>query len=522
MAKHTAAVRGDDDDRESVASENNLIDLASEGSTSLRDINRVIDGLEREVGEFKNKLSRTQTSIRKDIDRLQHSDADIGDRVADIYRQLGQVDARFGELKKASSSLRGRLTRLNNRLEALREQAMTSLADALEHQGGFNFEMQEAQQQLAERAEGLASKTTALTRQLNKSIKENSQALGALEARIVSELERIAEQSEQRDEALDERLEQHRSDTGEQLQQHQARMLMLQQVDQALDRRAGALEALTDSLLEDSEELQQQTETLGIIGERLGADIEALQLRTARLDAETRRHRGFIEQLQQGSRDLGQHLLALGRREDRRFVTLSLIGLLLLIAVIGLFGYGQMQRVEDAVVLDQRAIDTQNQIQDLQSRVLDEQVASQVFDQDIGALKQQLAQVRQQLVTVNDQVTSLDGRIRYIAPFGGFGGDNVIHGSRWLQTLDPERYSIRIADLRSKPEMFDLVQRYNHYLPKKLGYFPNASGGYTLVYGGDFADAGEVEEALRWMPRSMNFQPLQALSNREILQRIRG
>ena len=509
MAKHNTLLREDDDSVSDVAPETNLIDLGAHDDGSMRDINRMIDGLEADIEALGKKLDRSNRSIRKDIKQLHGSDADIGDKVADIYRQLGLVEARFEDLKKDSSTIRGRLTRLNKAVDRAREQALVALADSLENQGEINLELQQSQQQLIERADKLAARATALTRKLNKSVKDNSLALTSLETRIVNELEQVAEQSQQRD-----------AEIGDRLQQHQANMLKLQQVDQALDRRAAQLEALTRSLLDDSEELQQQTEMLGVVGERLTADLEALQLRTARLDAENRRHRGFIEQLQRSSRDLGERLLALGRREDRRFVTLSLFGLLLLVALIALFGYGQMQRIEDSVVLDQRAVDTQNQIQDLQTRVLDEQLATRNFSQDIAALRQQVAEVQDRLVTVNDQVASLDGRVSYIAPFHGFGGDNVIHGSQWLAQLDPDRFSIRLARVSDKAEMFDLVQRYNHYLPLTLGYYPDAAGGYTLVYGGEFADAGEVEETLRWMPKYFNHQPVEAIPNREILAAI--
>jgi chromosome segregation ATPase len=509
MAKHNAAISGNANVPADIASDDNLVDLDSRGDGSMREINRMIDSLEQDIGALELKITNSHRSIRKDIRQLHQSDADIGEQVADIYRQLGLVESRFGELKKDASAIKGRLTRLNKTIDAAREQALVSLADALENQGGVNLELQQAQQDMIARADRLAEKAGALTRKLNKSIKDNSLALSELESRIVSELERVAAQSEQRADAAD-----------EQLQQHQAKMLKLQQVDQALDRRASGLESLTRSLLDDSEALQQQTEMLGVVTERLDADLEALQLRTARLDAENRRHRGLIDQLQRSGRELGGQLLALGRREDRRFVVLSLFGLLLLVAVIALFGYDQLQRIDDRLVLDQRAVDTQNQIQDLQTRVLDEQVATRRFDHDIAALEQQVAQVRRRLVTVDDQLASLDGRVSHIAPLRGFGGDNVIHGSQWLSELDPERYSIRLARVDDKAEMYDIVQRYNHYLPLTLGYYPDPRGGYTLVYGGAFADAGEVEEALRWMPRYFNHQPAEVIANREILAAI--
>jgi len=261
---------------------------------------------------------------------------------------------------------------------------------------------------------------------------------------------------------------------------------------------------------------------LTVASERLTADLEALQLKSAQLAAESQRHRGFIEQLQQSGRELSRQLLALGRREDRRLVILSGFGLLLLVALVALFGYGQLQRSEDNLALDQRAIDTQNQIQDLQVRALNQQASTGQLDQGLAQLQQQVARVRRQLVEVNDQVNSLDARIAYIAPFQRFGGDNVLHGSQWLARLNPQHYSIRLARVDSQQAMFDLVQRYASYLPRAVAYYPDAQGGFVLVYGGDFADAGEVEEALRALPYSLNFHRPQPIANRDILSAIRS
>ncbi len=519
MSKHNTA-EVIDPEQTVPATDDRLSNLP--GSSGTRDINRMMDQLEEAIGKLDRKLAASNRKTRKDIKQLLESDADIGDKVAEIYRQLGLVDARFSDLKKDSTELGRQLKSLQQQIESSREQTLVALADSLENQGEINLGLQQEQQQLIERAEALARKTTSLTRKLNKSIKDNSLALTELESRIVAEMERIAEASEQRDGELDQRLQQQRSDTDEQLQQHQARMLKLQRVDEALDKRAGKLETLTGQLLEDSEELQQQSEMLTVASERLTADLEALQLKSAQLAAESQRHRGFIEQLQQSGRELSRQLLALGRREDRRFVILSGFGLLLLVALVTLFGYGQLQRSEDNLALDQRAIDTQNQIQDLQVRALNQQASTGQLDQGLAQLQQQVASVRKQLVEVNDQVTSLDARIAYIAPFQRFGGDNVLHGSQWLAKLNPQHYSIRLARVDNTQAMFDLVQRYASYLPEPVAYYPDAKGGFVLVYGGDFADAGEVEEALRALPYSLNFHTPQPIANRDILNAIRS
>ena len=159
----------------------------------------------------------------------------------------------------------------------------------------------------------------------------------------------------------------------------------------------------------------------------------------------------------------------------------------------------------------------------------------QVFYSEIIELQKNLNQVQQELQdktqliqqemkTMNDEVESLDGRVQYLAPLYNFGPDNsnTIHGSQWLQKLDPSKLSIKIATVNKKQELYEIAQRYNNYFNQDLAYFIDSQDRYTLIYGGQYADQSEVAETLKKMPRYINFQQIAAISNGEILQQIQN
>jgi len=149
MSKHNTA-EVIDPEQTAPATDERLSNLP--GSVGTRDINRMMDQLEEAIGKLDRKLASSNRKMRKDIKQLLESDADIGDKVAEIYRQLGLVDARFSDLKKDSSALSRQLKALQKNIESSRELTLVALADSLENQGEINLELQQEQQQLVERA----------------------------------------------------------------------------------------------------------------------------------------------------------------------------------------------------------------------------------------------------------------------------------------------------------------------------------------------------------------------------------
>ncbi len=320
-------------------------------------------------------------------------------------------------------------------------------------------------------------------------------------------------------------------------------MLLMQSVDEALEKRAAALEGTSDQLVIDSQNLRDSTETLDILTNKLSSDVEALELHTAQLAQENIEQQAQIDELQVNTGSITRTLLALATLEKKHFRVLAGGSLLLVLAVIGTFFYGEYVRDTEMANEGQRNTVINEQVSNLQNKVEDEQMASQVFYSEIIELQNNLTQVKSELqqktellntefqqkadeikaeiVEMNDEVQSLDGRVQYLAPLYNFGSDNTIHGSQWLSNLDESKLSIKIATVAEKQEMYKIAQRYSNYFTEELAYFITADEQYALVYGGNFNDEQQVTDTLRKMPSYINYELISSISNAEILQQIK-
>ncbi len=483
--------------------QDNLINMQSGNKEKqVLEINKQMTSLESSLENLNKKLNSTNRQIKSDVERLTHSDAEITDKVAETYKQLGVMDITFQELNEQSSQINADLKKVNTTIKALEKSTTESLAQAVDQQLSINDEFKQVHVDLIERAEKLSKKANTISKKLDKSIQENHKALADLEARIVEDLKSVAQSSEDRDSKLDSKI----TSANEAISQQKAKMLLMQNVDEALDKRATALEQTSEQLLRDSEELKTSTEVLDVLTTKLSEDVSALEDHTANLQEQTD--------------SLGRSLLALAKLEKKHFFALGGFSLALLLAIVGLYFYGEYQRDTEAALEASRNSVINEDVADLQNRVQDEQLASQVFYKEITGLEQSIDQIKSEMQDMNDQVESIDGRFEYFAPLYSFGTDNTIHGSQWIAKLNPEHKSIKIGTLADKQELYEIASRYNRYFTEDLGYFVTTDQQYTLIYGGKFENDQQLENVLRTMPRYMNGQLLTTLSNAEIMQRI--
>ncbi len=498
-------------------SKSSLVAIKAKKEGQVLEINKQMESVENSIDKLNKKLNANNKKIKTDITRLTQSEAEITDKVADTYKQLGVIEGTFQDLNKQSDKVNSELKKLNLSIKALEKSSAEALNKAIDTQSAVNDEFKQAHNEIIDRAEKLAKKATSISSKLNKSIKDSSKALTELEAKIVSELETIAQSSEQRDIKLDKKIEQ----SVEELNSQKAKILLMQSVDEALDKRASALETTSTQLLEDSDSLKQSSEVLNVLTARLSTDVEALEVHTAKLAQQNHQQQGFIETLQEKTSTFGQNLLALATLEKRHFRIFGVTSVLMLLAIIGLFVYGEYMRTTEVSAESQRNAQVSDQVNSLKGRVKDEQVATQVFHQEIIALKKNISSLKQEMQGMNDQVESLDGRVQYQAPLYSFGSDNTIHGSQWLLQLNPELYSIKIATVSDQQELYDIAQRYSYYFEQDLAYFMNAEQQLTLIYGGKFESEQQVSEILQHMPRYMNNQRISSISNTEVLGQVK-
>ncbi len=515
------------------------VEITESNEKQVIEINDQITAVEGSISTLTKKLNATNKQVKSDVNRLTTSDAEITDKVADTYKQLAVIDNTFGELSKQSNKITVDLKKVNTTLKAFEKSSKEALNLAIDTQSEVNSEFTQQHEDLIQRAEKLSKNAKTISTKLTKSIKENSKALSELEAKIITDLENVAQLSQSRDEKLDDKIK----TSNDEISSQKAKMLLMQSVDEALEKRAAALEGTSDQLVIDSQNLRDSTETLDILTSKLSSDVEALELHTAQLAQENIEQQAQIDELQVNTGSITRTLLALATLEKKHFRVLAGGSLLLVLAVIGTFFYGEYVRDTEMANEGQRNTVINEQVSNLQNKVEDEQMASQVFYSEIIELQNNLTQVKSELqqktellntefqqkadeikaeiVEMNDEVQSLDGRVQYLAPLYNFGSDNTIHGSQWLSNLDESKLSIKIATVAEKQEMYKIAQRYSNYFTEELAYFITADEQYALVYGGNFNDEQQVTDTLRKMPSYINYELISSISNAEILQQIK-
>ena len=515
------------------------VEITESNEKQVIEINDQITAVEGSISTLTKKLNATNKQVKSDVNRLTTSDAEITDKVADTYKQLAVIDNTFGELSQQSNKITVDLKKVNTTLKAFEKSSKEALNLAIDTQSEVNSEFTQQHEDLIQRAEKLSKNAKTISTKLTKSIKENSKALSELEAKIITDLENVAQLSQSRDEKLDDKIK----TSNDEISSQKAKMLLMQSVDEALEKRASALEGTSDQLVIDSQNLRDSTETLDILTSKLSSDVQALELHTAQLAQENIEQQAQIDELQVNTGPITRTLLALATLEKKHFRVLAGGSLLLVLAVIASFFYGEYVRDTEMANEGQRNTVINEQVSNLQNKVEDEQMASQVFYSEIIELQNNLTQVKSELqqkteqlntefqqkaeeikaeiVEMNDEVQSLDGRVQYLAPLYNFGSDNTIHGSQWLSNLDESKLSIKIATVAEKQDMYKIAQRYSNYFTEELAYFITADEQYALVYGGNFNDEQQVTDTLRNMPSYINYELISSISNAEILQQIK-
>ena len=480
------------------------------------EINQQMSMLEESIEVLDEKLTTTNQQIQSDVERLTDSSADITERFTTTYKQLGIIEASLQQLSTESGRLNTELEQVNTNIRVFEQEAAAALDNAVETQSEVNDTFRLNHEEIVERAKKLSQKASELSSKLTKSINENSKALAELEDRIVSELETVAHASEQRDAELNNRI----SSISEGLSNQKAKMLLMQDADTALANRATALEATSARLVIDSARLQETTEELNVITDKLGADIEALKAHTRQLAEQNTRQEGFINSLMDRTTILSNSLLALSRTEKMHFNIMSVISLLIILALVAVYYIYQQQREQDLMIQSSRDMAMSQDVVLLQGQLINEQVAKERLQQEVVDLQQNIVHMEGQIKGMNDQVESLDGRVQYLAPLRSFGIDNTIHGSHWLQQLQPDSYSIHVATVADKQDMYDIAQRYSRYFKDELAYYIDQDQRYHLIYGGKFITQQDAIQTIRGMPLYINHQPLWVIANSLALAEI--
>ena len=469
--------------------ENNLIHLEKETRAvgQAKDINAKIGLLESSLSELQTELDVINKSVDEGLERLSDSDLDLTSKVSETYKRLGEIDNTYKALSTISENIDSEVKKLTSEIEDV---ATQSAADLENH----NSQMTEQHEQLVERVNDLVRQSHETNSQLTQNIKENTEALLKLEKELVAEIDSLASETKQRSDNIEKEVE-----------SSKARILQLQSVDDALEKRAASLEATAARLTQTSKELDT---SINLLDER----TDELSTIVDKLVEYSDRHSSLISALQDKSVDLAMSIKALAGTENKHFKVLSSFLLVAILAIAGLYFYHQSEMSHDAIVTAERTQVVDQHISSLQQGSMKSAVTISEVQDNLVVLNKKLEDevktLNGKLQNMNDQAQSLDGRISNISPFSQIGSNNIIHGPQWLSQQPADHYVVQVATVTEKNDLYDIAQRYNHYLKDELSFYTVKSAQsekYVLVSGG-YAGEREAAAVMQRLPRYVNFQ----------------
>lgn len=458
--------------------DNNLIHLEKEtrATGQAKDINTKISLLEASLGQLQTELDVINQSVDEGLERLGDNELDLTAKVTETYKRLGDIDNTYKSLSAISENIDNEVKKLTTEIEEVATQSAADLE-------GHNSQFTEQHQQLVVRVNDLIKHSQETNLQLTQSINDNTDALLKLEKELVVEIDTLANATSERSENIEKEVE-----------SSKARILQLQAVDDALEKRAASLETTAAELTQTSKKLDTSINLLDMRTDELSAIVDKLL-------EDSEKHSSLISALQDKSVEMAMSIRALAGTENRHFKILSGFLLVAILAIAGLYFYHQSEMSHDAVVTAERTQVVDQQISGLQQ----DNVKSVVT---IAEVQQNIVAINDKLQHMNDQADSLDGRISNISPFSQIGSNNIIHGPQWLAQQPADNFAIQVASVSSKNDLYDIAERYNHYLKDELSYYTVKSGQaekYVLVSGG-YASEREAAAVMWRLPRYVNFQ----------------
>lgn len=471
-------------------SQKKLIPLESGSNTASlpNELNNKIGKIDADLDDLRSELSSANKGVKSKLLDLSEKGSDLTSKVSEAYQQLGELD-------DAYKSLSGKSTQISREIRSVTKQ-LTQVSEKTESEMGT---LNEGLLTLIERTDELSKKSKSTTKALNKSIKDNAKLLHELEGELLNEINTLATDTQQRDDALDNKTEVISQDlvkAEEEIKASQARLLKMQEVDQALEKRIAHLDTTAQELTNKSRELTRSTTILNNRTSELATAIEELRNQTAE-------HTEQISDLQDRAGQTARALYSLIMVEKKHFRFLGSAIALLLVALVGFYLYNQSNwTAEQLHNLQLQSGVTENS----QQLVVNENLMLQLGDKSLQndkIMQQEIETLNQQISHIGDQVDTLDGRVNNIRPNRSIGKDGVIHSGQWIAQQPAENYTIHIATVTDKQQLYKLAERYSKQLQDELAYLPvsvNQSKQFALVYG-NYASRQEAESRLNGLPR---------------------
>jgi len=462
----------------------------NEESSQPLELNNKIGQIDSRLDRLTGQLTSMNAEVHKRLEALQESDDDISGKVSETFKYLGDLDNQYKALGEQSSSIKQEIKALALDLKTVTQEASEGIASL---KGGHA--------ELMERVNELSKKSKATATKLEKSIRENAEAMKALEDQLMGEINALAEVNEQRNNAMIQRADKLDKRVGKaerDLESHNARMLKMAAVDEALAKRASSLESTTEDLTQASKELKNAARSLDYRTKKLAGEVAQLQQHSIL-------HFGLITDLQTRATGLSQNLASLAKLEKTHF--LGTLGLFVI--VLGIIG---------GVIVSQ-ASNWKNEA--LANAGIQSGVSN--VDSKVRVIQAKVSELQKKFANIKDETSSLSGRLSAVSPFSSFGETSTVHGPHWVAQQAPNTFVIHLATEDSKEALYKLVDRYSHYLKNEVAFVPVTVDGatrYALISTG-YASGDDALAALDNMPHSINWQTPRVFPMSEIQASIR-
>ncbi len=464
------------------------------------DLNSRLGDIESELKHLNARESATNKSFRELLSETRKHSANQTAELDQAREKIAVMSDQYKKMTQDYQRLAASANILSANLEQARSEFTNDLSEMKLSTNERLDELAEGQLQMIERANRIEDRATQMARDIDSRINVIRTTIEALETRIMAEIREVAEQSEQRDEALT-----IRTDMIEENFNHEVarvreahtnlvnllddKVAELQQIDAELADRALTLEVETVALKDKTEDLQLQNNILDSRTTDLEERSDELESVTARQatvlggisDTIDRHHKGFA------------------------------VALVLIAATFGIISYLQQDRWVATTEADQ-ALQQVNDAQSVAqaentSRITALETQSKADDSKLAVSidqhEKQLEAIAASIQTLKEKTENSDQRLNAMNPFRTFGKDNTIRTSSWLDAQNKELYVVEVFSADSKRALYEAAYRFSNLMDENnLSYVEKEISGrmvYTLVYG-PFEDMQSAETASRRLP----------------------
>jgi chromosome segregation ATPase len=473
----------------------NLIELEGDTSgTSLpNELNNKIGEIDADLDDLRNELSKTNHSVKSSLSHLSDKGSDLTTKVSETYQQLGNLDDAYKSLSDKSETISTDIKAITKQINLVSDKSDSDISL-----------LNDGYQVLVTRTDELAKKSKQTAQTLNKSIKDNVRMLKELETALVTEIDSLAKSNKKRDQNLSEKSDQISDNLNraeEEIKASQARLLKLQAVDQALEKRVSGVENTAEDLTKKSKELSRSTTLLNQRSTELSDAINELSIRADEHDEQ-------ISNLEQRVEKGARALVSLIMVEKRHFRILGTMIALLVVGFLVFMGaeYANWRSESQTnAALQSDIVTTNAQLTETNSQLI--QIGKKTVETQ-KIMQSEISNINDRLVTIGDKVDTLESRVTNMHPHKKFGNGNVIHGAEWISKQPISNHTIHLATLSDKQEMYKLAERYHTYLNDDLAYLPvnvNNNQRYALIYG-NYSTTTDAQSALNRLPRMIERQ----------------